>query len=72
MSPAETDEMAHLILDIQDEFGIAIMLVEHNMHLVMDLAERIVALNFGEVLASGTAAEVAAHAEVISSYLGTE
>ena len=48
------------------------MLVEHNMHLVMDLAERIVALNFGEMLASGTAAEVAAHADVISSYLGAE
>lgn len=72
MSPAETDEMAHLILDIQDDFGVAIMLVEHNMHLVMDLAERIVALNFGEMLASGTAAEVAAHADVISSYLGAE
>jgi branched-chain amino acid transport system ATP-binding protein len=71
MSPAETDEMAELILDIQDELGVAIILVEHDMHLVMDLAERVVAMDFGEVLATGTPDEVAAHGDVIASYLGS-
>ena len=71
MSPAETDEMAELILDIQEELRIAMILVEHDMHLVMDLAERVVALDFGELLAAGTPAEVAAHHDVITSYLGS-
>ena len=71
MSPAETDRMAELILDIQSEFGIAMIMVEHDMHLVMDLAERIVALNFGELLATGTPEQVAADESVISSYLGS-
>jgi len=71
MSPAETDRMAELILDIQSEFGIAMILVEHDMHLVMDLAERVVALNFGELLATGTPELVAADESVISSYLGS-
>ena len=71
MSPAETDAMAELILDIQDQIGVAMILIEHDMHLVMDLAERVVALNFGELVASGTPAEVASDSEVINSYLGT-
>ena len=71
MSPAETDRMAALILDIQKELEIAMILVEHDMHVVMDLAERVVALNFGELLASGSPQEVAAHEDVISSYLGS-
>jgi branched-chain amino acid transport system ATP-binding protein len=71
MSPTETDQMAALILDIQDEFGIAMILVEHDMHLVMDLAEHVVALNFGELLATGTPEEIASHDAVISSYLGS-
>jgi branched-chain amino acid transport system ATP-binding protein len=71
MSPAETDRMAALILDIQKEMGIAMILVEHDMHVVMDLAERVVAMNFGELLAAGSPLEVAAHQDVISSYLGS-
>ena len=70
MTPAETDEMAELILDIQETLRISIILVEHDMHMVMDLAERIVALDFGELLASGTPEEVAVHDAVITSYLG--
>ncbi|MDH3755673.1 MAG: ABC transporter ATP-binding protein [Acidimicrobiia bacterium] len=71
MSPAETDQMARLILDIQEDLGIAVILVEHDMHLVMDLAERVVAMSFGEVLAAGTPEDVAARESVISSYLGS-
>jgi branched-chain amino acid transport system ATP-binding protein len=71
MSPSETDRMAELILDIQAEFGIAMILVEHDMHLVMDLAERVVALNFGELLAVGTPEVVASDDSVIHSYLGS-
>lgn len=71
MSPAETDQMAELILDIQEELQIATILIEHDMHLVMDLAERVVALDFGELLATGTPEEVAADPAVITSYLGS-
>jgi branched-chain amino acid transport system ATP-binding protein len=71
MSPSETDRMAELILDIQTEFRIAMILVEHDMHLVMDLAERVVALNFGELLAVGTPEVVASDESVIHSYLGS-
>jgi len=70
MTPTETDDMAELILDIQESLRIAIILVEHDMHMVMDLAERIVALDFGELLAIGTPAEVSGHEAVITSYLG--
>ncbi len=71
MSPGETDDMAHLILDIQQQLDIAIILIEHDMHLVSDLAQRMVALDFGEVLAVGTPEVVAADEAVVSSYLGS-
>ena len=70
MNREETADMARFILDVQERFGTTIILVEHDMHLVMDICTRIVVLNFGQQIASGTPAEIAAHPAVIDAYLG--
>jgi branched-chain amino acid transport system ATP-binding protein len=62
--------MARYIREINEELGIAILLVEHDMRMVMDLAHRVMAMDFGKVLCIGTPMEVQADAEVIRSYLG--
>jgi branched-chain amino acid transport system ATP-binding protein len=63
--------MARFILDIRSELGIPMILVEHDMGLVMDLADRVMAMDFGRPLVTGVPAEVQAHPEVIRAYLGT-
>ncbi len=70
MNREETEDMARFILDIQEERGITVLLIEHDMGMVMDISSKVVVLNFGEVIASGTADEVRAHPEVIRAYLG--
>jgi branched-chain amino acid transport system ATP-binding protein len=72
MNREETEDMARFILDVQEEWGTTIVLVEHNMNMVMDLSRHVVVLNFGEVIAHGTPAEVRNHPEVIRAYLGDE
>ena len=72
MNAEETADMARAVLHVEAELGITMILVEHDMHLVMDLARRIVVLSFGEVIAVGTPAEVAANPLVIEAYLGRE
>jgi len=66
----EVETLAALIRDIRDRLGVTILLVEHHMHLVMGVSDRVVALNFGRKIAAGTPAEVRAHPQVIESYLG--
>ena len=58
MNREETEDMARFILDIQEERGITVLLVEHDMGMVMDISSHVVVLNFGQVIASGTPAEV--------------
>ena len=60
MNLEETEDMARFILDVQDELGIAIILVEHDMGLVMDIADRVLVVDFGKPIALGTPAEVQA------------
>jgi branched-chain amino acid transport system ATP-binding protein len=70
MNREETEDMARFILDIQEERGITVLLIEHDMGLVMDIANHVVVLNFGEVIGQGTPAEVRADPEVVRAYLG--
>jgi branched-chain amino acid transport system ATP-binding protein len=72
MNGAETEDMALAILDIREELAIPIVLVEHDMGLVMDLADRILVLDFGEPVATGTPAEIQRDPNVIRAYLGEE
>ena len=70
LNDSETHALMETIHDIRDRFDIAILLIEHNMELVMGICERILVLNFGKTIASGTAEEVRANPVVIEAYLG--
>jgi len=72
MNREETEDMARFILDVQEEWGVTVLLVEHDMGMVMDISSHVVVLNFGQVIAAGTPAEVRAHPQVIEAYLGAE
>ena len=72
MNLEETEDMARFILDIKRELNVPMIMVEHDMGLVMDIADRVLVLDFGQRIAMGTPDEVQANPDVIAAYLGSE
>ena len=70
MNPHETEELMENIAKIRDKFQIAILLIEHDMNLVMGICEGICVLNYGRIIAKGTASEIQSNPVVIEAYLG--
>ncbi len=70
MNPHETEELMENIIKIRDQFQIAVMLIEHDMNLVMGICEGICVLNYGRIIAKGTASEIQSNPTVIEAYLG--
>ena len=71
MNLEEKQDMCRFVLDINDEFGTTVVLIEHDMGVVMDISDRVVVLDYGKKIGDGTPNEVRSNEEVISAYLGT-
>lgn len=72
MNLEETEDMARFILDINEEWGVTIILIEHDMGMVMDICDRICVLDFGIKIAEGSPKEIRHHEQVIRAYLGEQ
>jgi branched-chain amino acid transport system ATP-binding protein len=72
LTHGEVDELGTSIRSIRDDFGLAILLVEHHMAMVMSISDRVVVMEFGKVIANGTSEEIQSNPAVIEAYLGVE
>ena len=70
MNSEETEDIARFILDIREELGVTVVMVEHDMGIVMDISDRIAVLNHGALIAEGTPAEISSDDAVVQAYLG--
>ena len=70
MNPKETQEITELIGKLRAEGGYTILVIEHDMHVVEGISDRVIALNYGRVIAMGSPAEVQRHPDVVAAYLG--
>ncbi len=70
MNSEETEDIARFIIDLHEERKKTVVLVDHDMNMVMDIAEKVMVLNFGEKLAEGTPKEIVSNENVIEAYLG--
>ena len=71
MNVEEKQDMCRFVLDVNDEFGTTVVLIEHDMSVVMDISDRVVVLDYGKKIGDGTPDEVRKNPDVISAYLGT-
>ena len=71
MNVEEKQDMSRFILDVNDEYGTTVVLIEHDMSVVMDISDRVVVLDYGRKIGDGKPDEVRANPEVIAAYLGT-
>jgi branched-chain amino acid transport system ATP-binding protein len=72
MNLEETEDMARFILDVNDEWGVTIVLIEHDMGVVMDISDSVVVLDFGTKIAQGNPMEISQNEHVIQAYLGSD
>ncbi len=70
MNVEEKEDMSRYILDVNDEFGTTVVLIEHDMGVVMDLSDRVAVMDYGRLIGDGTPAEVRGNQDVIDAYLG--
>jgi len=70
MNVEEKQDMSRFILEVNEEFGTTIVLIEHDMGVVMDISDHVVVLDYGRKIADGTPDEVRANQQVIDAYLG--
>ena len=72
MNLEEKQDMMFWIKDIQEELGVTMLLIEHDMNIVMGISDRVLAINFGRFITEGAPAAVQSHPEVLQAYLGED
>ncbi|MCT8151753.1 ATP-binding cassette domain-containing protein, partial [Klebsiella aerogenes] len=72
LNPAETRALSRIIRFLREHHGVSVLLIEHDMSMVMEISDRVIVLDHGDVIAHGTPAEIQANLSVIAAYLGTD